>query len=208
MDIFSGLNPAQQEAVDTILEMSQYKENGRLSVLAVTGCMAQNNVRLLYNTSGSSVLPVSTAPRVTVVVFEDQRGRIDIGTRKDGSPFQPGSSVAEWVSQSLADELARQGAQVSVASSMAQAQAGQPDYIVGGVVERVWLTEKSLSTYNAVIRIQTRLYSQKQAAVTKSFASQQEKTGIPGSALPEETLSGTLADVLGNAAMSIMGAMR
>ena len=174
----------------------------------LTGCMAQNNVRLLYNTSGSSVLPVSTAPRVTVVVFEDQRGRIDIGTRKDGSPFQPSSSVAEWVSQSLADELARQGAQVSVASSMAQAQAGQPDYIVGGVVERVWLTEKSLSTYNAVIRIQTRLYSQKQAAVTKSFASQQEKTGIPGSALPEETLSGTLADVLGNAAMSIMGAMR
>ena len=174
----------------------------------LTGCMAQNNVRLLYNTSGSSVLPVSTAPRVTVVVFEDQRGRIDIGTRKDGSPFQPGSSVAEWVSQSLADELARQGAQVSVASSMAQAQAGQPDYIVGGVVERVWLTEKSLSTYNAVIRIQTRLYSQKQAAVTKSFASQQEKTGIPGSALPEDTLSGTLADVLGNAAMSIMGAMR
>ena len=174
----------------------------------LTGCMAQNNVRLLYNTSGSSVLPVSTAPRVTVVVFGDQRGRIDIGTRKDGSPFQPGSSVAEWVSQSLADELARQGAQVSVASSMAQAQAGQPDYIVGGVVERVWLTEKSLSTYNAVIRIQTRLYSQKQAAVTKSFASQQEKTGIPGSALPEETLSGTLADVLGNAAMSIMGAMR
>lgn len=174
----------------------------------LTGCMAQNNVRLLYNTSGSSVLPVSTAPRVTVVVFEDQRGRIDIGTRKDGSPFQPGSSVAEWVSQSLADELSRQGAQVSVASSMAQAQAGQPDYIVGGVVERVWLTEKSLSTYNAVIRIQTRLYSQKQAAVTKSFASQQEKTGIPGSALPEETLSGTLADVLGNAAMSIMGAMR
>lgn len=174
----------------------------------LTGCMAQNNVRLLYNTSGSAVLPVSTAPRVTVVVFEDQRGRLDIGARKDGSPFQPSSSVAEWVSQSLADELARQGAQVSVASSMAQAQAGQPDYIVGGVVERVWLTEKSLSTYNAVIRIQTRLYSQKQAAVTKSFASQQEKTGIPGSALPEETLSGTLADVLGNAAMSIMGAMR
>ena len=174
----------------------------------LTGCMAQNNVRLLYNTSGSAVLPVSTAPRVTVVVFEDQRGRLDIGARKDGSPFQPSSSVAEWVSQSLADELARQGAQVSVASSMAQAQAGQPDYIVGGVVERVWLTEKSLSTYNAVIRIQTRLYSQKKAAVTKSFASQQEKTGIPGSALPEETLSGTLADVLGNAAMSIMGAMR
>ena len=177
------------------------------AAVALTGCLAQNNIRLLYNTSGSSALPVATAPRVAVVVFEDQRGRIDIGTRKDGSPFQPSSSVAEWVSQSLADELARQGAQVSLASSMAQAQSGQPDYIVGGVVERVWLTEKSLSSYDAVIRIQTRLYSQKQATVTKSFASQQEKTGIPGAALAEQTLSSTLADVLKNAAMSIMGSM-
>ena len=80
------------------------------AAVALTGCLAQNNVRLLYNTSGSSALPVATAPRVAVVVFEDQRGRIDIGTRKDGSPFQPSSSVAEWVSQSLADELVRQGA--------------------------------------------------------------------------------------------------
>ncbi len=178
------------------------------AAVALTGCLAQNNVRLLYNPSGTAALPVATAPRVAVVVFEDQRGRIDIGTRKDGSPFQPGSSVAEWVSQSLADELARQGAQVSLATSMAQAQAGQPDYIVGGVVERVWLTEKSISSYDAVIRIQTRLYSQKQATVSRSFASQQEKTGIPGAALAEQTLSSTLADVLKNASMSIMGAMR
>ena len=178
------------------------------AAVALTGCLAQNNVRLLYNPSGTAALPVATAPRVAVVVFEDQRGRIDIGARKDGSPFQPSSSVAEWVSQSLADELARQGAQVSLATSMAQAQAGQPDYIVGGVVERVWLTDKSISSYDAVIRIQTRLYSQKQATVSRSFASQQEKTGIPGAALAEQTLSSTLADVLKNASMSIMGAMR
>lgn len=173
----------------------------------LTGCLAQNNIRLLYNTSGASALPVATAPRVAVVVFEDQRGRLDIGVRKDGSPFQPSSSVAEWVSQSLADELARQGAQVSLATSMAQAQAGQPDYIVGGVVERVWLTEQSMTKYDAVIRIQTRLYSQKQGVMTKNFASQQEKTGIPGAALAEQTLSSTLGDVLKNASLSIMGSM-
>ena len=174
----------------------------------LTGCLAQNNIRLLYNASGASALPVATAPRVAVVVFEDQRGRLDIGVRKDGSPFQPSSSVAEWVSQSLADALARQGAQVSLATSMTQAQAGQPDYIVGGVVERVWLTEQSMSKYDAVIRIQTRLYSQKQGVVTKNFASQQEKTGIPGAALAEQTLSSTLGDVLKNASLSIMTSMR
>lgn len=178
------------------------------AAVALTGCLAQNNVRLLYNTGGAAALPVATAPRVAVVVFEDQRGRLDVGVRKDGSPFQPSSSVAEWVSQSLADELARQGAQVSLATSMAQAQAGQPDYIVGGVVERVWLTEQSMSKYDAVIRIQTRLYSQKQGVVTKNFASQQEKTGIPGASLAEQTLAGTLNDVLKNASLSIMSSMR
>lgn len=177
------------------------------AAVALTGCLAQNNVRLLYNTGSAAALPVTTAPRVAVVVFEDQRGRLDIGVRKDGSPFQPGSSVAEWVSQSLADELARQGAQVSLATSMAQAQAGQPDYIVSGVVERVWLTEQSMSKYDAVIRIQTRLYSQKQGVVTKNFASQQEKTGIPGAALAEQTLSSTLGDVLKNASLSIMSSI-
>ena len=175
---------------------------------ALTGCLTQNNVRLLYNTSGTSVLPSPTAPRIAVVIFEDQRGRIDIGVRKDGSPFQPGSSVAEWVSQSLADELSRQGAQVSLAVSMAQAQAGKADYIVNGVVERVWLTEKNLSSYDATIRIQTRLSSPAKSTITKNFSAQQEKTGIPSSALAEETLSKTLAEVLKNAAMSIMDTAR
>lgn len=35
------IEAAQQEAVDTILEMAQYKKTGRLSSLIVTGCMAQ-----------------------------------------------------------------------------------------------------------------------------------------------------------------------
>ena len=170
--------------------------------VAVSGC-AQNSVRLLYNPATPTAVPSVTAPRVTVVLFEDQRGRVDIGVRKDGTPFQPGSNVAEWVSYSLADELTRQGAQVSIATSMQQAQAGKPDYIVGGAIERVWLTEKNISNYEAVIRIQVRLYSQKQAAVTKNFGAQQDKTGVPGARLAEDTLASTLNDVLSGASSSI-----
>ena len=64
-----------------------------------------------------------------------------------------------------------------------------------------------MTKYDAVIRIQTRLYSQKQGVMTKNFASQQEKTGIPGAALAEQTLSSTLGDVLKNASLSIMSSM-
>ncbi|MCI8496838.1 MAG: 30S ribosomal protein S12 methylthiotransferase RimO [Clostridiales bacterium] len=35
------IEPAKQESIDTILEMAQYKENGRLRALIATGCLAE-----------------------------------------------------------------------------------------------------------------------------------------------------------------------
>ena len=177
--------------------------------LALTGCLAKNNdVRLLYDTQVPQAVPAATAPRIVVVQFEDKRTTADLGVRKDGTAFQSSASVPGWVTQALADELAARGAQVSVALSMAQAQMNQPQYIVTGTVENVQLVEKSLTTCQASIRLQTHLYSSTQSAVTRSFASQFEKTGIPGAKLGEATLSGALAEALGNAAASVMGSLR
>ena len=179
------------------------------AVLALTGCLAKNNdVRLLYDTQVPQAVPAATAPRIVVVQFEDKRTSADLGVRKDGTAFQSSASVPGWVTQALADELAARGAQVSVALSMAQAQMNQPQYIVTGTVENVQLVEKSLTTCQAAIRLQTHLYSNTQSAVTRSFASQFEKTGIPGAKLGEATLSGALAEALGNAATSVMGSLR
>ena len=179
------------------------------AALALTGCLAKNNdVRLLYDTQVPQAVPAATAPRIVVVQFEDKRTSADLGVRKDGTAFQSSASVPGWVTQALADELAARGAQVSVALSMAQAQMNQPQYIVTGTVENVHLVEKSLTTCQAAIRLQTHLYSNTQSAVTRSFASQFEKTGIPGAKLGEATLSGALAEALGNAAASVMGSLR
>ena len=35
------INDAKEESVNTILEMAEYKKNGRLKALIVTGCLAQ-----------------------------------------------------------------------------------------------------------------------------------------------------------------------
>ncbi len=35
------IEPAKQESIDTILEMAQYKQHGRLQTLVVTGCLSQ-----------------------------------------------------------------------------------------------------------------------------------------------------------------------
>ena len=178
------------------------------AALSLTGCLAKNEVKLLYDAGVQQAVPSATAPRIVVVQYEDKRDTTELGLRKDGTVFQTSSGVASWVTQALADELAARGAQVSVALSMAQAQLNQPQYIVGGVVERVKLTEKSLTTYQAEIRIQTQLQSNTETALTRSFTAQQEKTGIPGAKLAEETLSGALAEALRGATQSIFGNLR
>ncbi len=179
-----------------------------LASVMLTGCFgSSSNVRLTYDRSGMTIVPSSTAPRIVVVMFEDKRGRIDIGVHKDGSPFNPASSVSEWASQGLADELAKLGAQVSLASSMAQATAGKPDCIVEGSVEQVWLTEKNISSYSCVVRIQTRTHRDASSPQLRKNAAQQDKAGIPGPRLQEETLSAAMADALSAAASSIMSTL-
>lgn len=179
-----------------------------LAVLVLSGCLAKNELRLLYDAPGSNAVPLATAPRIVVVQFEDKRSTADLGVRKDGTAFQSSASVAGWVTQALADELARQGVQVSVALSMAQAQVSKPDYIVGGTVDKVWLIEKNISSYQAEIRLQTRMQSALQPEVTRTFTANQEKAGIPGAKLAEDTLSSTLSDVLVGAASAIVSAAR
>ena len=178
------------------------------AALALTGCLAKNEVRLLYDVEGTKAVPSATAPRVVVVQFEDKRTTAELGLRKDGTPFQTSASVATWATQALADELAARGAQVSVALSMAQAELNQPQYIVTGDVENVKLTEKNLTSYQAEIRLQTRLYTAFQLSFTRTFTAHQEKTGIPGAKLMEQTLSGALAEALSSAATSVMGGLR
>jgi hypothetical protein len=75
-------------------------------------------------------------------------------------------------------------------------------------VENVKLTEKNLTAYQAEIRLQTRLYTASQLSFTRTFTAHQEKTGIPGAKLMEQTLSGALAEALSSAATSVMGGLR
>ncbi|MBQ3892611.1 MAG: hypothetical protein II737_04335 [Mailhella sp.] len=179
-----------------------------LLVLAtmLSGCFGSNNtVRLTYDRSSSgNIVPSSTAPRIVVVMFEDKRGRIDIGVHKDGSPFNPASSVAEWASRGLADELAKLGAQVSMAASLTQARSSNPDYIVGGTVEHVWLTENNISSCTCVVRLQTHLHRADSPVQTRKYSAQEDKAGIPGPRLHEATLSAAMFGALSNAASTIM----
>ena len=174
-----------------------------LCALTLAGCAPKDTVRLLYTPVTPSVLPAPTAPRVAVVLFEDKRGKQEIGTRSKGGVFSAATSVPEWISRSLADEISRMGPQVSYAPSIQLAQSARPDYIVTGTVEEVWVKEYNPTTYAATVRISFNVATRQGSVYSQNLSSSQEKTGLPSSGMVEDLLTGTLREVLGVAASKI-----
>ena len=174
-----------------------------LCALTLAGCAPKDTVRLLYTPVTPSVLPAPTAPRVAVVLFEDKRGKQEIGTRSKGGGFSAATSVPEWISRSLADEISRMGPQVSYAPSIQLAQSARPDYIVTGTVEEVWVKESNPTTYAATVRISFNVANRQGSVYSQNLSSSQEKTGLPSSGMVEDLLTGTLREVLGVAASKI-----
>ena len=174
-----------------------------LCALTLAGCAPKDTVRLLYTPVTPSVLPAPTAPRVAVVLFEDKRGKQEIGTRSKGGVFSAATSVPEWISRSLADEISRMGPQVSYAPSIQLAQSARPDYIVTGTVEEVGVKESNPTTYAATVRISFNVANRQGSVYSQNLSSSQEKTGLPSSGMVEDLLTGTLREVLGVAASKI-----
>ena len=174
-----------------------------LCALTLAGCAPKDTVRLLYTPVTPSVLPAPTAPRVAVVLFEDKRGKQEIGTRSKGGVFSAATSEPEWISRSLADEISRMGPQVSYAPSIQLAQSARPDYIVTGTVEEVWVKESNPTTYAATVRISFNVANRQGSVYSQNLSSSQEKTGLPSSGMVEDLLTGTLREVLGVAASKI-----
>lgn len=179
-----------------------------LCALTLAGCAPKDTVRLVYAPVTPAVLPAPTAPRVAVVLFEDKRAKQEIGTRSKGGTFSAATSVPEWVSRSLADEISRMGPQVSYAPSIQLAQSARPDYIVTGSVEEVWVRESNPATYSALVRVSFNVANRQGSVYSQNLSSSQEKTGLPSSGMVEDLLTATLREVLGVAASKINEATR
>ena len=152
-----------------------------VTLTLLAACGPSNNVRLIYNTNTSAVLPLPGSPSVAVVMFNDERTRQYIGERKDGSVFTASSTIADWFSRSLADELGRQGVQVSFASTL----------------------EQSATRVQCTIKAKVALSNKKGVLYSENLSSTQERQFIPSASAIESLLSDTLKDLLVPAAKKI-----
>ncbi len=174
-----------------------------LAALFCASCGPSNTVRLPYKPADSSVLPAPGAPSVAVVQFTDKRPNTQLGVRRDGSSFIATSPVAEWLSRSLADELSRQGLQVSYAASGDQARSANPDYIITGVIDEVWLKESSSTELSVTLRATMVLSNRKGRLTSQGLSAAQTKKGLPSSSAAEELLVDTMQELVQPAARKV-----
>ena len=169
-----------------------------LSAILIAACGPGNTVRLLPAPPlPAATIPAPNAPSISIVNFKDER--IDphaIGARRDGTAFTTTGDVAAWVSRALADELARKGFRVTYATSASQARNSNPDFLVTGIVNEIWLREASATEMNTQMRINCTLANRKGKLWTESCNSSQVRTGLPSTSAADNLLLDTLRDML------------
>ncbi|WP_297826964.1 hypothetical protein [uncultured Desulfovibrio sp.] len=183
--------------------------SGLLAALLLAACGPSNNVRLLPPPLDASVLPAPNAPRVSVVTFADQRqDQSALGVRRDKSAFVTGDDVPQWISRALADELARNGMQVTFALNVNQARSGNPDYLVTGQVDEVWLREASATDISSTLRVSYVLANRQGRLLRESLNASQSRSGLPSGAAADNLMLETLRDLVKPMAQKIVQAVQ
>ena len=124
--------------------------------------------------------------------------------RRDGSAFTTSGDVAQWISRALADELARSGFLVSFATNVNQARSGNPDYLVTGQVDEVWLKENSSMEISSQMRVKCALANRKGRLWSESCNASQSRSGLPSGSTADNLLLDTLRDLVKPMAQKIV----
>lgn len=177
-----------------------------LLVFLPTACGPSNNVRLLpLPAFANAPLPTPNAPSVAVVLFEDTRmDQSNIGTRRDHSVFVTNDNVAQWVSKSLAEELANNGLLVSFALNTDQARKGNPDYLILGQLSEVTLQETSATEIASSMQASFSLANRQKRIMRETMRSAQTYSGLPSGNAANNLMLNTLRELVKPMAQKII----
>jgi uncharacterized lipoprotein YajG len=167
------------------------------ALFALSACGPSNTVRLLNRPADAPLIPSSTAPGISVVQLNDARTGTDIGVRHDKTPFTPGGQPHDWVTNSLADALARQGLRVTYAKDIEAARSSpQPQYTLTGELQEMWIRESSRTELSASVKVFITVAGPKGRLLNQSESSSQSKQGALGGAAAEKLLYDTVQELV------------
>ena len=162
-----------------------------LAFATVIGCGGKNTVDLRYAPAGINVAPCSKA--VSVVELVDKREQTAVGETKDGDLFFGKTSVTEWVSKALYDELAKSGCRVEYHEKEYDFDT---DYTLVGEIEELFVKQNSLTDYSASMRLKLNVKADGQKVFGKSWATTYSKTAVVSPGVNSKVLTGLLQGLM------------
>jgi hypothetical protein len=165
---------------------------GLLTLAALTACAPMNKIPLQYFPAGGTI--GNCRASVAVAPFEDRRGMERIGEHGPDMVLFPGSSVSQWVTWALVDELKAAGCQTFHAESTATAPS---DNLVTGTIQQVYIRKLgSPFEYLTEIRLGVVLKRAGETVWMKEYSGSVKKTSTPTTETYRDTLQEGLRDIL------------
>ena len=173
-------------------------------IILCGACGANNTVPLKYPEANPGVLPKPGAAHVVVVIFDDQRTQKNLGKRSDNTEFLGTTSVPEWISRTLGEELRNKGLQVSFAYSLSEARRENNKYVITGVLQEASLKEISIAELRANLRVDIAMYNPHgKSVLTEGLSASQSETGIISTSTATHLLKSTANELLAPAVKKI-----
>lgn len=168
-----------------------------ISIIAVvlSGCTVKSSVQLNYQPAGINMTDCNRS--IAVVELVDQRDDEAVGKTNEGKLFYGERPVAEWISKALYEELAKGGCRVQYHKK----ESGfDTDYTLTGEIQEVFVTQASLTRYDATMKLMILLKSGDQRVFEKRFSSVYSKRTVfsPGvnSKVLTQVLQGMMKEVI------------
>jgi hypothetical protein len=163
-----------------------------LATAALSSCAPLNKIPLQYAPAGGTTTQCLSS--LAVVPFEDRRGVERIGEHGPDMILFPGTSVSQWVTWALVDELKAAGCETYYAESPAVAPT---DTLVTGTIHQVYI--RKLGTpfeYLTEMRMGVVLHRAGETVWSKEYSGSLKKTGTPTTEMYRDTLREGLQDIL------------
>jgi len=144
-----------------------------VGVVGLIGCAGKNAIDLQYQTTGINLEPCPGS--FSLVQLTDKRPKSAIGVTKDGKEFYAKTSVAEWVSRALHDELDKGGCQVEYHQKNYEFDT---DFTLTGDILEIFVTQKSLTDYSASMKLRIVATGAGKKVYEKTFSSTLGKTAV------------------------------
>lgn len=173
-------------------------------------CGPGNSVRLLAPpVEGQVAPPPPNAPRVTVIRFADKRkDKTVIGQRRDNSAFTTQDNVRTWVSRALADELVRHGMQISYANNTDKAIAADPDFLVLGDINEIWLRETSTTDLSLSMSVNYAVHNRQKRVRREEITTTLSHSGLPSGSAADDLLREGVRELAKDLARKINSVIR